>query len=181
MRANGVDAAHADLAIGTELLGADGPLAQRIEGFAPRAAQQRMADAVAAALRDAETLAVEAGTGTGKTYAYLVPVLLSGMRTVISTGTRTLQDQLFHRDLPRVREALAAPVRVALLKGRGNYLCLHRMKRARGLPAMTPDEVRAFVDHYVPVYEAFGDTVWEQTAVPLLVLSPRRDVMTSGR
>lgn len=131
-----MDAAHADLAVGSELLGADGPLAQRIEGFAPRAAQQRMADAVAAALRDAETLAVEAGTGTGKTYAYLVPVLLSGMRTVISTGTRTLQDQLFHRDLPRVREALAAPVRVALLKGRGNYLCLHRMKRARGLPAM---------------------------------------------
>ncbi|MFC4253569.1 ATP-dependent DNA helicase [Sinimarinibacterium flocculans] len=140
-----MDAAHADLAIGTELLGADGPLAQRIEGFAPRAAQQRMADAVAAALRDAETLAVEAGTGTGKTYAYLVPVLLSGMRTVISTGTRTLQDQLFHRDLPRVREALAAPVRVALLKGRGNYLCLHRMKRARGLPAMRAlfDQLRA--------------------------------------
>ncbi|WP_370306870.1 ATP-dependent DNA helicase [Sinimarinibacterium flocculans] len=140
-----MDAAHADLAVGSELLGADGPLAQRIEGFAPRAAQQRMADAVAAALRDAETLAVEAGTGTGKTYAYLVPVLLSGMRTVISTGTRTLQDQLFHRDLPRVREALAAPVRVALLKGRGNYLCLHRMKRARGLPAMRAlfDQLRA--------------------------------------
>ncbi len=140
-----MDAAHADLAVGSELLGADGPLAQRIEGFAPRAAQQRMADAVAAALRDAETLAVEAGTGTGKTYAYLVPVLLSGMRTVISTGTRTLQDQLFHRDLPRVREALAAPVRVALLKGRGNSLCLHRMKRARGLPAMRAlfDQLRA--------------------------------------
>ncbi|MGB0217916.1 MAG: ATP-dependent DNA helicase [Sinimarinibacterium flocculans] len=140
-----MDAAYADLAVGSELLGADGPLAQRIEGFAPRAAQQRMADAVAAALRDAETLAVEAGTGTGKTYAYLVPVLLSGMRTVISTGTRTLQDQLFHRDLPRVREALAAPVRVALLKGRGNYLCLHRMKRARGLPAMRAlfDQLRA--------------------------------------
>ena len=140
-----MDTAHADLAVGSELLGADGPLAQRIEGFAPRAAQQRMADAVAVALRDAETLAVEAGTGTGKTYAYLVPVLLSGMRTVISTGTRTLQDQLFHRDLPRVREALAAPVRVALLKGRGNYLCLHRMKRARGLPAMRAlfDQLRA--------------------------------------
>ncbi|MEC9363254.1 MAG: ATP-dependent DNA helicase [Pseudomonadota bacterium] len=140
-----MDAAHADLAVGSELLGADGPLAQRIEGFAPRAAQQRMADAVAAALRDAETLAVEAGTGTGKTYAYLVPVLLSGMRTVISTGTRTLQDQLFHRDLPRVREALAAPVPGAQLKGRGNNLCLHRMKRARGLPAMRAlfDQLRA--------------------------------------
>jgi ATP-dependent DNA helicase DinG len=125
-----------DLAPVAALLDAGGPLARRIDGFAPRAAQQRMAEAVAAALSDGATLAVEAGTGTGKTYAYLVPALLSGGRTVIATGTRTLQDQLFHRDLPRVREALAAPARVALLKGRANYLCLYRMKRARGLPAL---------------------------------------------
>jgi ATP-dependent DNA helicase DinG len=118
------------------LLDAGGPLARRVDGFAPRAAQQRMAEAVAETLQAGGTLAVEAGTGTGKTYAYLVPALLSGGRTVIATGTRTLQDQLFHRDLPRVREALAAPARVALLKGRANYLCLYRMKRARGLPAM---------------------------------------------
>jgi ATP-dependent DNA helicase DinG len=143
-----VDEAHPGSPAGSVVLGADGPLARRIDGFAPRAAQQRMADAVAAAMRDAQTLAIEAGTGTGKTYAYLVPALLSGLRTVISTGTRTLQDQLFHRDLPRVREALATPARVALLKGRGNYLCLHRMKRARGLPAMRPlfDQLRAVED-----------------------------------
>ncbi len=118
------------------MLSGDGPLAQRVAGFAPRAAQQQMADSVASALEDSAALIVEAGTGTGKTYAYLVPALLSGRRTVISTGTRTLQDQLFHRDLPRVREALAAPVRVALLKGRSNYLCLYRMKRARQQPAL---------------------------------------------
>ncbi|MES0874341.1 ATP-dependent DNA helicase [Sinimarinibacterium thermocellulolyticum] len=96
-----------------------------------------MAELVEAALRERAMLVVEAGTGTGKTYAYLVPALLSGLRTVISTGTRTLQDQLFHRDLPRVREVLAPSVRVALLKGRGNYLCLHRMKRARSLLAQS--------------------------------------------
>jgi ATP-dependent DNA helicase DinG len=118
------------------LLDSGGPLSRRIDGFAPRAAQQRMAEAVAATLRYGATLAVEAGTGTGKTFAYLVPALLSGGRTVIATGTRTLQDQLFHRDLPQVRDALAAPARVALLKGRANYLCLYRMKRARGLPAL---------------------------------------------
>ncbi len=119
-----------------DLLGASGPLARSIPGFAPRLAQQRMAAAVARALDQREVLIVEAGTGIGKTYAYLVPALQSGLRTVISTGTRTLQDQLFHRDLPRVRDALALPLRVALLKGRANYLCLYRMKRARSQPAL---------------------------------------------
>lgn len=118
-----------------ELLGVAGPFAD-LAGFAPRAPQQRMAAAVARAFENSESLIVEAGTGTGKTYAYLVPALMSGKRTLVSTGTRTLQDQLFHRDLPRVREALRAPSRVALLKGRANYLCLYRMKRGRGLPAL---------------------------------------------
>ncbi|WP_028079452.1 ATP-dependent DNA helicase [Solimonas soli] len=118
-----------------ELLGAHGPFAD-LDGFAPRAPQQQMAEAVAAAFAGDDSLIVEAGTGTGKTYAYLVPALLSGKRTLVSTGTRTLQDQLFHRDLPRVRDALRVPARVALLKGRANYLCLHRMKRARGQPAL---------------------------------------------
>lgn len=118
-----------------ELLGGEGPFAG-LAGFAPRAPQQRMAAAVAQAFERDESLIVEAGTGTGKTYAYLVPALLSGKRTLVSTGTRTLQDQLFHRDLPHVRDALRAPARVALLKGRANYLCLYRMKRARGLPAL---------------------------------------------
>ncbi|MEW6167872.1 MAG: ATP-dependent DNA helicase [Pseudomonadota bacterium] len=130
------------------LLGAAGPLARAIPGFAPRHAQQEMADAVAAALGAGESLIVEAGTGTGKTYAYLVPALLSGLRTVVSTGTRTLQDQLFHRDLPRVRAALGVPVRVALLKGRANYLCVYRMKRARTLPLFgdATDRLRAVED-----------------------------------
>ncbi len=85
-----------------------------------------MAQAVAAVLQDGGTLVVEAGTGTGKTYAYLVPALLAGLRVIISTGPRHLQDQLFQRDLPVVRQALEIPVRVALLKGRGNYLCHYR-------------------------------------------------------
>ena len=118
------------------LLGADGPFARALGGFAVRQPQQWMARAVAEQYDRAGSLVVEAGTGTGKTYAYLAPALMSGRRTVVSTGTRTLQDQLFHRDLPRVRDTLRLSVRTALLKGRANYLCLYRMKRARGLPAM---------------------------------------------
>ena len=120
----------------SELLGAEGPLARTAPGFTPRVPQQEMAQAVAGALDSDDALIVEAGTGTGKTFAYLVPALMSGKRVVVSTGTKNLQDQLFHRDLPRVREALAAPVSTALLKGRANYLCLYRMKRARGLPGL---------------------------------------------
>ncbi|TAM09676.1 MAG: ATP-dependent DNA helicase [Nevskiaceae bacterium] len=104
-------------------------------GFVPRNSQQAMAQAVEHAFAAREKLLVEAGTGTGKTYAYLVPALQSGLRVAISTGTRNLQDQLFHRDLPRVREVLASGARVALLKGRSNYLCLHRLERALQTPA----------------------------------------------
>ncbi len=111
-----------------ELLGPRGLLARQVPGFAPRLPQQQMAEAVAAALEEGGTLVVEAGTGTGKTYAYLIPALLSGARVIISTGTRHLQDQLYHQDLPVVRQALNAPVRAALLKGRGNYLCLYRLQ-----------------------------------------------------
>jgi ATP-dependent DNA helicase DinG len=113
-----------------DVLGPNGPLAERIAGFAPRAAQQEMAHWVGAALAELSTLVVEAGTGTGKTYAYLVPALLSGRHVIISTGTRTLQDQLFHRDLPAIAAALGRPVRVAVLKGRTNYLCRHRLELA---------------------------------------------------
>lgn len=114
------------------LLGPDGPFARRVPGFAPRAPQQAMAEAVAAAVTRAEVLVTEAGTGTGKTYAYLVPALLFGNKVIISTGTKHLQDQLFHRDLPVVREVLGASVDAALLKGRANYLCLHRLDLAVG-------------------------------------------------
>ena len=111
----------------SEILGADGPLAAHIEGFSPRPQQQAMAEAVTRALGEETVLIAEAGTGTGKTFAYLVPALLSGKKVIVSTGTKNLQDQLFHRDLPVVREALGVPVQVALLKGRANYLCHHRL------------------------------------------------------
>ncbi len=109
------------------LLGPNGPFSRVVNGFAPRAEQQIMARAVSAALCGRTVLISEAGTGTGKTFAYLVPALLSGAKVILSTGTRTLQDQLFHRDIPVVRKALGMPGRVALLKGRANYLCLHRL------------------------------------------------------
>lgn len=107
-------------------LEAGGELERGVPGYAPRAEQQAMAETVAEAIAAGETLVAEAGTGTGKTFAYLVPALLCGRRVVISTGTRTLQDQLYHRDLPLVAEALERPVRRALLKGRTNYLCPYR-------------------------------------------------------
>ncbi len=111
-----------------DIFGAEGPLARAVPGFTVRREQIVMAGEVASALHSRGRLVVEAGTGTGKTYAYLVPVLLSGKRVIVSTGTRTLQDQLFRRDLPTVAAALGRPVRVALLKGRANYLCLHRLE-----------------------------------------------------
>ena len=111
-----------------DILGADGPLAARLEGFTPRRAQQEMADRIEQALADYSVFIAESGTGTGKTFAYLVPALLSGRKILISTGTRHLQDQLYHRDLPLVRDALAVPVSTALLKGRSNYLCRYRLE-----------------------------------------------------
>ncbi|HEX5650442.1 MAG TPA: ATP-dependent DNA helicase [Steroidobacteraceae bacterium] len=113
-----------------DVLGPDGPLARALPGYSTRPQQVAMAEHVAAALAERTQLIVEAGTGTGKTFAYLVPALLSGRRIIVSTGTRALQDQLFHRDLPMVGAALGRPVRVALLKGRANYLCRHRLELA---------------------------------------------------
>lgn len=104
----------------------------------PREPQDRMAQAVASALEDLEDLVVEAGTGVGKTYAYLVPLLLAGRRALVSTATKTLQDQLFLRDLPRLKAALGVPARLALLKGRASYLCPHRLAQARQV-AELPD------------------------------------------
>ena len=107
-----------------------GPLADSIPGYRQRDQQLEMAERVAAALKDNRVLVAEAGTGTGKTYAYLVPALLSGGKVIVSTGTKTLQDQLFNRDLPTVRDALKAPVKIALLKGRANYVCHYHLARA---------------------------------------------------
>lgn len=114
----------------SELLGAEGPLADQIPGFAPRQIQQTLAAAVEAVISDGGTLVAEAGTGTGKTFAYLIPALISGKRVCVSTGTRNLQDQLFHRDLPKVLQSLELETDVALLKGRSNYLCLYRLDQA---------------------------------------------------
>jgi ATP-dependent DNA helicase DinG len=113
-----------------------GVLAEAIPAFVPRPAQQRLAGAVAQAFANREVLLAEAGTGTGKTYAYLVPALLSGQKTIISTGTRALQDQLYFRDLPRVRDALGVGLKTALLKGRANYLCKYRLEKAKGEPQL---------------------------------------------
>jgi ATP-dependent DNA helicase DinG len=111
----------------TEFFGPDSPLKTHLPGFQPRAGQAWMAEAVAEAIAGSRRLVVEAGTGTGKTFAYLLPALLSGRKTIISTGTKALQDQLYHRDLPLVCKTLGRPVTTALLKGRANYLCLHRL------------------------------------------------------
>jgi ATP-dependent DNA helicase DinG len=113
-----------------ELFGPHGPLARALPGYTVRPGQAAMAAHVAATLDGHETLIVEAGTGTGKTFAYLVPALMSGRRIILSTGTRALQDQLFHRDLPTICSAIGRPARVALLKGRANYLCRHRLDLA---------------------------------------------------
>lgn len=113
----------------TDDFAADGQLAKVIPGFKPREAQREMAEAVTRAIKASGELVVEAGTGTGKTYAYLAPALRSGKKVIISTGSKALQDQLFSRDLPTISRALKFTGRVALLKGRSNYLCLERLEQ----------------------------------------------------
>jgi ATP-dependent DNA helicase DinG len=108
-----------------------GVLSRAEKHFLPRAGQTEMALAVARAIEGAYPLVVEASTGVGKTFSYLVPALLSGERVLVSTATKALQDQLFGRDLPRLIDALGLPVSIALLKGRASYLCLHRLESSR--------------------------------------------------
>jgi ATP-dependent DNA helicase DinG len=114
-----------------EALSGHGPLAASDPAHRPRQAQDTMAQAVARAVEERGALVVEAGTGVGKTFAYLVPLLLAGRRALVSTATKSLQDQLFLRDLPRLKAALQVPAKLALLKGRSSYLCLHRLEQAR--------------------------------------------------
>src|SRR5437016_8175188 len=113
-----------------EAFAPNGALAKSVPGFVARPSQREMALAVFDAIVERGTLVAEAGTGTGKTFAYLVPALLAGGKVLLSTGTKTLQDQLFDRDLPAVRQALASGASIALLKGRSNYVCLYRLRRA---------------------------------------------------
>ncbi|WP_298011330.1 ATP-dependent DNA helicase [uncultured Aquabacterium sp.] len=112
------------------LFSESGPLARAFDGYCKRQEQIEMAQAIQQAIREARTVVLEAGTGVGKTAAYLVPSLLEGGKVIVSTGTKALQDQLYYRDLPAVRDALAVPIKVALLKGRSNYLCWHHLDRA---------------------------------------------------
>jgi ATP-dependent DNA helicase DinG len=116
----------------TEFFAADGPLAKALPGYKPRPSQIELAQAILQTIETRATLVAEAGTGIGKTWAYLVPAFLAGGKVLISTGTRTLQDQLFARDLPRVRAALTVPLTAALLKGRGNYVCHYHLERLEG-------------------------------------------------
>ncbi len=109
----------------------DGPLARAVDGYEQRAGQRAMAAAVADVIERGGTLLAEAGTGTGKTLAYLVPAILSGQRVLVSTGTKNLQEQIFFKDIPLLREALGKPFSATLMKGRSNYLCLHRFETYR--------------------------------------------------
>ncbi len=138
----------------TDIFADDGVLAATFSGYRQRNQQIEMAQQVASAIEQQRILIAEAGTGTGKTLAYLVPALLAGGKVVISTGTRNLQDQLFHRDLPAVRAALASPAVIALLKGRANYVCHYHLARAlnegsfiQRETARHVVEIKAFADH----------------------------------
>jgi len=163
-----------------------GALAQADESHVEREVQLRMALGVAQAIEERSALVAEAGTGVGKTFAYLVPALLSGARTLVSTATKSLQDQLFLRDIPRLRDALQLPISIALLKGRSSYLCLHRLNQARQ-SAQLPDRwaVRtlAKVEHWAQTTTS-GDLAElegldERSSVIPLVTSSRENCLGS--
>lgn len=126
-----------------EFFGDQSPLKKLLPGFQPREGQAWMAESVAETIANFDKLVVEAGTGTGKTFAYLLPALQSGRKTIISTGTKALQDQLYHRDLPLISKAIGRPISTALLKGRANYLCLHRLEHATDVADSIVDDLRA--------------------------------------
>jgi ATP-dependent DNA helicase DinG len=157
-----------------EFFGDHSPLKTLLPGFQPRAGQVWMAEAVADAIAAADKLVIEAGTGTGKTFAYLLPALLSGRKTIISTGTKALQDQLYHRDLPLIGKAVGRPVSTALLKGRANYLCLHRLDQLDDIAAsLVGDytEVREWRHHTDSGDRAELTAVAEDSAIWPLVTS----------
>lgn len=170
-----------------ELFSAAGPLARAFDGYCERREQIEMAQAVQAAIRDARTVVLEAGTGVGKTAAYLVPALIEGGKVIVSTGTKALQDQLFHRDLPAVRDALGVPVKVALLKGRSNYLCWHHLDRTNQDATLlgSKQEVRdlGLINRFAPLSPT-GDkaecpTVPEHAAIWARVTSTRENCLGS--
>jgi ATP-dependent DNA helicase DinG len=168
------------------IFGADGALAQAQPNFRARPQQVELASAIAEAIADNTQLVAEAGTGTGKTFAYLVPALLSGGKVIIATGTKTLQDQLFDRDLPRVRDALKLPVETALLKGRSNYVCHYHLNRTRLEGRFTAREhiqhvqrISAFAERSLTGDKADCDTVPEGSPVWPFVTSTRENCLGS--
>jgi len=157
-----------------------GALSQEIKGFSERQQQIEMALAIGHAIEHHEQLVAEAGTGTGKTFAYLVPALLSGGKVIISTGTKTLQDQLYTRDLPNIRNALKVPVTVAMLKGRANYICHYHLERAgiEGRFASREDAsylqlIQTFADHSKTGDKGELDSVPENASIWSNVVSTR--------
>ena len=169
-----------------QAFGSGGALAAADPSYTEREVQQRFAQAVASAIEDSEALVAEAGTGVGKTFAYLVPLLLSGKRALVSTATKSLQDQLFLRDLPRLVDALGVPVRVALLKGRSSYLCLHRLQQARQgfeLPDRFALRALSRIEAWAPSTRSGDlaeiDGLDERSAVIPLVTSTRENCLGS--
>lgn len=138
----------------SSLFSAKGLLAEVIPGFVPREAQTQMAEAVQKAIEQQHSLIVEAGTGTGKTFAYLGPALMAKGKAIISTGTKNLQEQLYHRDLPVMKKALASNRKTALLKGRANYLCTHRLGQHGGNSTLVEKDVL----HQLSTVRAWANT-----------------------
>ena len=140
----------------------EGALGQVVDGFEPRDGQRRMAEAVAAVVADGGTLLAEAGTGTGKTLAYLIPAILSGHRVLVSTGTKNLQEQIFYKDLPALQKALGRPFTATLMKGRSNYLCLHRWQIYKdgvdGDSSPGPRLIETGDRTFLPVVDAWSKT-----------------------
>ena len=139
--------------------GPESRLSRSVQAFRPRPGQTEMALAIARTVVAGGLLVVEAGTGVGKTYSYLIPALLSGQRVLLSTATKTLQDQLFGRDLPLLVKTLGVPVRTALLKGRASYLCLHRLGLARHDLTPTERADRAVVRTLAEI-ETWAQVTW---------------------
>ena len=154
-------------------LSATGSLSQEITGFIPREAQQEMAQVVWQSLQQQKSLICEAGTGTGKTFAYLIPALLSEQKVVISTGTKNLQDQLFKRDIPTVQRALNHTGKVALLKGRSNYLCLYHLTLAIGQQFSQPKSV-----HYLHKVQEWAGKTRSGDIVELTGIPERAEIWT---
>ena len=186
-RAPASDVSSAELAqLVAAAFAAGGALARTDLRYVERETQLTLALAVAGAIETRSPLVAEAGTGIGKTFAYLVPALLSGARVLVSTATKSLQDQLFLRDLPRLREALQVPIRVALLKGRASYVCLHRLGQAREgaqLPDRWAARTLARIEQWAQA-TASGDLaeidgIDERSAVIPLVTSTRENCLGS--